>query len=59
MECTCPVHLAFFSGVLGSFEGQGKTHTRRSPDQRETHLKVGKLAFNFAGSSHSSSVPNN
>jgi len=36
-----------------------QTHTRRSPDQRETHLKVGKLAFNFAGSSHSSSVPNN
>ena len=42
-----------------SFSGYGRpqTHTCRTRDTHETHRKVGKLTFNFAGSSRSPPAP--
>ena len=34
-----------------------QTQSRRTPDSRETHRKLGKLTFNFAGSCRSPPVP--
>lgn len=38
-------------------ESQEQTHTCRTRDKHETRRKVGKLTFNFAGSSRSPPVP--